>query len=69
MVFASIFFLLSAVWFAALVIGGDKRWECPAKPKMATWLIVNGVVGIVLSWLMAFLVRIFTNFVFQISEK
>ncbi|CAF0728891.1 unnamed protein product [Adineta steineri] len=69
MILAPIFFLLSAVWFAALVIGGEKRWECPNNPKIATWLIINGVMGIVFSWLMAFLVRLFTNFVSSISEK
>ncbi|CAF0829299.1 unnamed protein product [Adineta steineri] len=69
MIIALIFFLLSTFWFAALIIGGENRWECPAKPELAEWFIVIGVMGIVLSWLIAFLVRIFTNFIYTVSEK
>ncbi|CAF0917765.1 unnamed protein product [Adineta steineri] len=69
MIISLIFFLLSTIWFAALIIGGENRWKCPAKPELAQWFIVIGVMGIVLTWLIAFLVRIFTNFIYTVSEK
>jgi hypothetical protein len=62
MIVAPCFFLLSSISFAALIIGGAKRWNCPNNPEVPAWLIVFGVMGIIWCWSMAFLVRNFYKY-------
>jgi hypothetical protein len=69
MILAPLYILLSSISFAALIIGGGKRWSCSANPEVPVWLIVSGVMGIVWCWSTAFLVRVLTSIMLKAPKN